>query len=493
MDLKHIYLLVLWIARLNAEEEDWTKKCNKCSCIWANGKKTANCADLNFSKIPQDLSTLIREIDFSNNPLFTLVKNEFSAASMRDLHKLKLQNCSIQEVNQLAFKNMALLIELDLSRNQISHLNRDVFRDNIKLRVLILSYNKIRVLEDGLFHNLTYLQRISLDSNEIDTISPNTFENLPALSHISLGDNKIERITFDLKQNLPKLSSLNVAGNPWICDCYLQSFRESAIRNNLITTPTACRSPPHLRGRHWQENTIIFACTPKILSPEPFSQIEASFPNVTLSCKVSGSPIPDVDWTNNGHIIEKDPRTNKQKYLTFKNTQDGYTWNNLTITNVNYRDRGDYKCIAKNPGGQDERNITLIVPHGHHTGGGVSGPLSSSTYWIIGLALGFIAVLLIILMVLFFFCKRNSHLINGKRREHGDSSEEYINMSGGQADFKKGLITDVNPVTKPPRTTVTPSVVSGGTEVSDVKRNLLDSESVFGKYLFESFLLMLMG
>lgn len=477
------------MTRLNAEEEDWTKQCGKCSCIWASGKKTANCADQNYSKIPQDLSTQLRDIDFSNNPLYTLGKYEFSTANMRDLHKLKLQNCSIQEVNQLAFKNMALLIELDLSKNQITHLHRDVFRDNIKLRILTLSYNKIQVLEDGLFHNLTYLQRISLDSNEIDTISPNTFQNLPALSYINLGDNKIQRITFDLKEDLQKLSSLNVAGNPWVCDCYLQSFRESAIKNSLITAPTACRSPSNLSGRLWQDRNVVFACTPKILSPEPFFQIEATFPNVTMSCKVSGNPTPDVDWTNNGHIIEKDPRMNRQKYITNKNTQDGYTWNNLTITNVNYRDRGDYKCIAKNPGGQDERNITLIVPHGHHTGGGVTGSLSSSTYWIIGLALGFIAVLLIVLVILFFFCRRSSHLMNGKRREHGDSSEEYINMSGGQADIKKGLITDVNPVTKPPRTTVTPSVVSGGTEVSDVKRNLLDNESVFGKYWIQFILL----
>lgn len=482
MDLKHICLLFLWIARLNAEEEDWTKRCNRCSCIWANGKKTANCADQNFSKIPQDLSTLIREIDFSNNALFTLGKYEFSSANMRDLHKLKLQNCSIQEVNQLAFKNMALLIELDLCRNQIINLHREIFHDNIKLRVIILSYNKIQVLEDGLFYNLTHLQRISLDSNEIDTISPNTFQNLPALSHISLGDNKIQRITFNLKENLPKLSSLNVAGNLWICDCNLQSFRESSIRNNLITAPTACYSPPKLKGRLWQETNIVFACTPKILSPETYFQVEATSPNVTLSCKVSGNPTPDVDWINNGHIIEKDPRMNKQKYITSKNNHDGYTWNNLTITNVNYRDRGDYKCIAKNPGGQDDRNITLIVPPGPLTGGGVSGPLSSTTYWIIGLALGFIAVLLIVLVVLFFFCRRSSNIMNGKRREHGDSSEEYISMSGGQADIKKGLITDVNPVTKPPRTTVTPSVVSGGTEVSDVKRNLLDNESVFGEY-----------
>ncbi|ENN73764.1 hypothetical protein YQE_09633, partial [Dendroctonus ponderosae] len=40
-------------------------------------------------------------------------------------------------------------------------------------------------------------------------------------------------------------------------------------------------------------------------------------------------------------------------------------------------------------------------------------------------------------------------------------------------------MTDVNPICKPPRSSVPASVVSGGTEVSDAKRNLLDNESVF--------------
>lgn len=483
MDLKGFYYLLLWFVVAATEEEDWTKKCNKCTCIWAHGKKTASCVSKNLSRIPQDLSNLIREIDFSGNPVYSLGKDEFSSANLRDLHKLKLQNCSLTEVNQWAFRSMALLIELDLSRNQITSLHKYIFRDNIKLRILILSYNKIRVLEDGLFHNFTFLQRISLDSNEIGFISPRTFQDLPALNHISLENNKIQRITFDLKQNLKKLSSLNVAGNPWICDCHLQLFRDSTINNNLITAPTACQSPERLKGMLWQDR-IVFACTPKIVSPDPYYQVEATTPNVTLSCKVSGDPIPDVDWTTNGHIIERDPRKNKQKYITFKNAADGFTWNNLTITNVNYRDRGDYKCIAKNPGGEDERNITLIVPSGPLTGGGVAGPLSTTTYWIVGLAVGFIAVLLIVLILLFCFCNRRSpHGLNAKRREHADSSEEYINMSSGQAEIKKGLITEVNPVSKPPRTTVPSSVVSGGTEVSDVKKTLLDNESIFGKFM----------
>lgn len=76
------------------------------------------------------------------------------------------------------------------------------------------------------------------------------------------------------------------------------------------------------------------------------------------------------------------------------------------IVNVNYRNCGDYKCIANNPGGQSERNITLVNMPGPLTGRGVAGPLSSTTYWTTELALGFIVIFLIILVVLSFFYRK---------------------------------------------------------------------------------------
>lgn len=480
MDLKFI-LIFSYVAVIVADEEDWTKKCNRCSCIWANGKKTANCADVNFTTIPNDLSESIREIDFSSNPLHSLRKEEFQKANLSNAHKLKLQNCSLEIVDEKAFSHLALVIELDLSRNRIGKLHRDIFRDMVKLRVLILSENNIEVIEDGLFYNFTFLQQIYLDHNLLSTLSPITFHKLPSLIHINLAYNKIQTINFDLKNGLPKLNSLSVEGNPWVCDCHLEVFRKSAIQNTLITTKTLCQNPPMLQGRSFQES-VVFACPPVILKPSGGPKIDADSENITLVCKVSGDPVPDVDWMNMGQIIERDPRKNKQKYFTSKDTLNGYTWNNLTITKISYRDRGEYRCIAKNPGGEDIKNVTVVVPLGGSVGGIPS--VNYNLYVIIGSILLVLVVVLIFVLLLFCYCRRSSQGLGAKRREHADSSEEYINMSGGPGDIKKGLITDVNPISKPPRTTVPPSVVSGGTEVSDVDRKLLDNDSVFGKLIF---------
>ncbi|XP_066252462.1 uncharacterized protein kek5 [Euwallacea similis] len=477
MSPKLFWLLLTSAALIHpsTSDTDWTKECNNCSCIWVSGRKTANCSNKGFVEIPKDLSNGVRDIDFSNNPLYKLKDGEFVSAKLVDIHKLKFQNCSIELLNEGAFKRLALIIELDLSRNMIVELKKDTFRDNTKLRILILSYNKIKELKDGLFSNMSYIQRIHIDHNEISFLTENTFHNLPTLTDISLGYNKLKTVNFDLKKKLPRLNSLNVAENPWVCDCRLETFHRSVVQNNLITHETKCEEPPKLRGRQWTIKEQ-FPCSPVIVHPLQSMEIIADTSNVTLTCKVLGEPTPDVDWTNNGRIVEREPRKSKQKYVTSKSKTGEYTWNNLTIINVSFKDRGEYKCIAKNPGGEDEKNVTLVIdslPPGTFT------DLGSSSGLIIGLSVGLIILLIIILILVCLFCRKgNNNALQSKRNELGGSSQEAISLSENNV-LKKGLITDVNPVSKPPRAPVLTSVVSGGTEVSDVKRNLLDDESVF--------------
>lgn len=469
-------IMLMTFVHLTTSETDWTKNCNTCSCIWVSGKKTANCSHRDFSEIPKDMSNELRDIDFSNNPLHTLSNSEFIAARLIDTHKLKFQNCSIDIIDEGALLGLKLLIELDLSRNNFRTLKKDTFTELVKIRILTLSYNRIDVIEDGLFRNLMFLRKLLLDHNQIENINKNSFQNLPLLSNLHLAYNKLKTVDFDLKVTLPKLNSLNVEGNPWVCDCNLEPFRNLVKKNNLITHITECEEPPKLKGTSWLSSEK-FACSPVILEPLASTQIQATSNNITLICKVFGEPEPDVDWTNNGHIVERDPRKNKQKYFTAKNNNGQYTWNNLTITNLSYKDRGEYRCIAKNPGGEDEKNVTLVIDSDLLLG--VMTGIGQSSALIIGLSVGLIILLAIILIMACLFCRKtNRHGFPSKRRDLGSSSNECINMSA-HLDMKKGLITEVNPICKPPRTTVPDSVIGGGTEVSDVKKNLLDNESVF--------------
>ncbi|KAL3267558.1 hypothetical protein HHI36_011678 [Cryptolaemus montrouzieri] len=483
VDLFMLFVVLLTTSKCMADQEvdDWTRNCNMCKCVWSSGKKTADCTDLKMNSIPSDLSTQIREMDFSLNPIYELGVKVFTKNNIRDVHKLRLQNCNLESVDKTAFEGLCLLIELDLSRNNLRKIDKETFRDNLKLRVLNLSFNKLTRLDSGLFYNLTHLQRIMLNNNEISWMGQSVFEKLPSLQHIDLGNNKLKQIVTDFTKNLAKLNSLKIEGNPWICDCHLEQFRSKTLRENWVTTPTTCAEPPRLRGRPWA-GSDVFACAPSILEPPSMTSIEVVSTNITLSCKVTGQPQPDVDWVTNGRIIARDPRTNVQRYLVAKNFEGNYTWNNLTIINVTYRDRGEYKCLAKNPGGSDEHNVTLIISSELHmsNGGNIIRPIEGFIPMIIGII---VALIFLIVFITLLLCRcRRQIPRNGNDRKGGDneSSSEYINLHG-QPDMEKSLITDVNPVVKPPRFVMpTPtSMTSGGTEVSDVKRNLLDNDSIY--------------
>ncbi|CAG9766684.1 unnamed protein product [Ceutorhynchus assimilis] len=473
--LSIITITLCLIISQTSSNDDWASHCNQCSCIHVSGVKSANCSNRGFTQIPENLDTDIKDINFFNNPLRSLGDGVFKGANMANVHKLKFQNCLIEVVSESAFQELGVVAEIDLSRNSIAELKRDTFRDTVQLRFLYLSHNRLKSIEDGLLSNMTRIQKIYLDHNEIEYINENTFQNLIVLSDVNLGYNKLKRIEFDLKQKLPKLNSLNVEENPWVCDCLLETFHQSVLRNNLITQYTKCEEPAQLKNLKnvWTDRSVIFACAPTIINPST-PIILTDDKNVTLTCKVFAEPDPEVIWLNKGFNLEK--RMKNTKYFVVKGKIGNYTWNNVTITSLRYSDQGEYKCIATNVGGQDEKNISLIIEGNRYTGD-LNTKIGGSLILIIGLSITLIIILLIILILLCIYCKKTGKFFGSKHGDFRSSSEECINMSTN-IELKKGLMTDVNPVSKPPRVTVPSSIVSGGTEVSDAKKNLLDYESM---------------
>ena len=63
---------------------------------------------------------------------------------------------------------------------------------------------------------------------------------------------------------------------------------------------------------------------------------------MTLYCDVSGSPRPNVRWTN----------------VTSGETRNGKTWN---IANIIRTDAGEYRCDASNECGNDTRSTFITV------------------------------------------------------------------------------------------------------------------------------------
>lgn len=344
-------LLPILLSSIASSQEDWAN-CTPCRCAWVNGRKNADCKkndSVVFNAIPRNLSSEIRSIDFSEQDLYRLERYVFQSAHLGDLQKIKLVSCKLHEIDKNAFRNMSLLIELDLSKNAIISLDAETFRSNQRLRILYLNENNLEELRNGLFANLTFLQRVELMHNKIHTIGLNTFLKNDKLVHIWLDDNKLVNMSKDFIEKFDTISYLSLQDNPWKCDCHLKDFRDFAIKRNLLThsSSTSCSEPERLRGRRWTDlESSDFACRPRIVFP-PNSQmeIEADNENVTLYCKVSGDPTPDVNWVFRHAIIDVTPgRPNAKRYsLTRSESGESTYWYNLTIYKINYQDGGVYK------------------------------------------------------------------------------------------------------------------------------------------------------
>lgn len=91
----------------------------------------------------------------------------------------------------------------------------------------------------------------------------------------------------------------------------------------------------------------VLALPPEILeAPKDTQAVDGQ--NVTMTCKVLGAPKPSIKWSLN------DKELTGGRYLIQPN-------GDLIITKVQFDDRGNYTCYAKNKFGTAEERAMLLV------------------------------------------------------------------------------------------------------------------------------------
>lgn len=467
------------LALLTTTVADFTECQRPCDCRWQSGNKAAICSNSSLRTIPSNLSSDIQILDLSNNNLQQLYQEAFKKVGLTNLKKLFLKECNIETIHKATFTTLAIMIELDLSKNRIRYLHPDTFKGTEKLRLINLSNNYIDKLEDGLFRNLKFLQKVEVSNNRIVRIGTKAFVNLPQLKILRFDGNNLSHMKPETLMALRNLSGLDLHNNPWRCDCNLQAFRDWVITHNLYTPPTSCAEPPSVKDKLWNElDSSNFACRPTILEPLPDATVKSYDENITLTCKVVGNPTPEVIWRYNGKTVEM-KAFGEIRYIVSENTMDLIRWVNLTIVNARYSDRGNYTCIAENPGGRDEKTLTLVLSKygGYHT---IAG-LDTDTFAILIGCLTAIVIIFGAVMTVCYFTSQNSELKRLIKTDTRSSNGEAL-IESVASDTEKGLKPEINPVTKPPRKyDPPPSLTSEVTEMSELNRTLLDSESALSK------------
>ncbi|XP_017075037.2 leucine-rich repeat-containing protein 24 [Drosophila eugracilis] len=367
-----VYCLLLLLQIASA---DWLMDCGNCHCKWNSGKKTADCRNLSLSGVPEYLSPEVQVLDLSHNHIYYLEENAFLTTQLQNLQKLLIRNGTLKQINQQSFTQLQILIELDLSNNLLQELLPNVFDCLTKVRAILLNGNLIQSLRNGVFRNLKYLHKIELKRNRLVNIDAEAFVGVPLLSQIYLDNNELTKLRVDSFQGLNKLTALSLEENPWNCTCDLQMFRDFVIGMNLYTPPTSCHYPLQLRGRLWiEDQPEAFACKPKIVYPGLGTSINTSKENVTLICRVQGSPNTVIAWDYNNQVYESrsKPVKSLQKQRIYiellrenepkvqKFGHDVFV-SRLTIVNAKKSDEGVYTCLAENPGGKDSVHISVVV------------------------------------------------------------------------------------------------------------------------------------
>ncbi|XP_053949567.1 uncharacterized protein LOC128857815 [Anastrepha ludens] len=481
---------------------DWMQRCSMCHCNWNSGKKTADCKARSLTAIPDDLSNEMQVVDFSNNIIPELRREEFADANLQNLHKIFLRNCTIQELNRDALKGLTILIELDMSHNFIRELHVGTFSGVEKLRNLVMNHNEIEVLENYLFVDLPFLSRVEFKNNRLKQVEMHVFGQQPMLAAIYLEANSLSVLRKETFTRIPKLAHLSLAQNPWNCTCDLQAFRDFALANRLYTPPTDCAQPPALSGKLWTDiPSENFACQPRILGSVR-SFIEVQSDNITLPCRVEGSPRPNVTWIYNRRAIN--PNDQRFRVLTSIEQQPlmsidpaALITTELRIFNVRASDKGMYTCIAENRGGKAEAEFQLIVDgdffgalEGIGGGIGVSTTDTQSNFLLV-ICLIVITVLLLLMCVLLIACwycrrarsyQKDTTMMseNGLISTKMDKTNSSMLEGSVIMEMQKSLLTEVNPVEKPPRRTELENV-DGSDEGHEIKKTLLD-ESQFGNH-----------
>jgi len=84
------------------------------------------------------------------------------------------------------------------------------------------------------------------------------------------------------------------------------------------------------------------------ITVQPRSVAKTEGDNVTLSCNATANPVPTISWVRDGSPVDSSrisfSEDNKQ----------------LTITDVNRTDSGEYRCVASNELGNDTSNAATL-------------------------------------------------------------------------------------------------------------------------------------
>ncbi|XP_065158435.1 uncharacterized protein kek3 isoform X2 [Atheta coriaria] len=427
-----VVLLGFWLRVLVAD-------CPRlCECKWKSGKESVICLSANLSVVPMHLDAGTQILDLTANNLVAIKHDEFSQAGLLNLQKIYVSKCRLKTIDRYAFRNLINLVELDLSYNALAAVPSHALDSIPELRELKLSGNPIQRVGHDAFVHVPQLVRLEMSDCKISSIETRAFKGLDrSLEWLKLDKNKLVDVGASSLTILENLHGLELAGNPWNCSCGLRPLREWMVRRNVpYGIPPVCQQPKRLQARPWDKLDLDeFACVPEIFAYDSKAHgIEGR--NVTMTCRITGIPEPNVRWMLKNKVIANlsgTPYSNGKKlYIVHLENSSS----DLTILAADVQDAGVYVCAAENKAGRVEASVTLAVSRKPP-----DGPLGSKAL-LISVIAGVLFVLSVCLVSLCVFTLRKKNMNRWRNRtcRSGEDDYEKIEMGRKPAENANGRV-----------------------------------------------------
>ena len=391
-----------------------------CEVMVYLGQKTARCKSLGLDHLPPDMAHDIKVLEFTGNSLGELGSDYFKGYS--SLQEIYMTNNDISGMSSDVFRGLTNLQLLDLGENQITVFPVNSFRHITMVRSVSFKNNLITEIAKDSFKYLPNIESISFENCIIERIHPLVFQGLGRLTDINLVNNELSTLDAQMGNALPpNLSVLRLYRNPWNCDCRLRWLKllieSTNINWDFSSNTPACSSPDIIRGLNWK--FLIpekFACASTILTNSNSStsmEVQQGH-NKTITCVVTGDPLPHITWFKGDRSLTRTPN----KY-TFTSVGSNPIHSTITIWNVQNSDEGDYKCLARNTLGVSEVTYSLWIVENELPAGGSTEESGISKESILGIAAGGAIFLLACVFCVVYGVRKHD------RRKHAYKVRDY--------------------------------------------------------------------
>jgi len=380
--------------------------------------KLANIVHLNIAYEKSD-STRLKILDLAGNSLGSLEEagEVFKDANLLDLVDLNLSECGITRLNSILLRGMRNLRYIYLKDNKLEEIPPELFAiAGLKLWELDLSFNFLKTLDHKIINDIG-----------------------PSIRTLDLRNNSLISLTLPQDDPFPRVSSktaISIDGNPWVCDCYLTSLQQ------FLRDKFAYEICPHTESP--------LTCTPLFhecsVTPSPWPGPNTS---LTISCTISGFPLPEATWYHNEskiasrilHLANED-HTGISRSKTF-----------VQFENTSWQSVGKYSCKISNRLNTLDRDIHISLSQTQegprYFMSSDDLPLIVGISTVISITVLIIFLVLCLLFVYKFTGKNNLVLGRMSSASSGMTVVNQVEPPGFWGPHTSML--GVNPLPKPPR------------------------------------------